>query len=838
MTATATTTFSVVTTRPHDGSSTPFAVVSPAAARIGAGWLNYLATTGSPAAADAVSLGLVLSALLDFARIKAALSPSDERLLGVLQAPAAVLPGGASALLALTGWAQDLVNALLTQFFGDTQPTHLADVENFRRLYDAYAVVTACRVTAGALISATTNAPTEVIVAALQSALRALYAQTDWLTVVQPINDAMRTQQRDALVAYILQRIIDAYAAEVVVQTSSADTPTGTAQITVAAATGIAVGMVVQGVNISPGTTVASVAGNVVTLSLGVVADVPSGSTMSFAPANASQIDSADKLYELLLLDTQTEPAVLTSRILLALSASQLFVERVLRNLEPQCSSADIDSSLWVWMKRYRVWQANREIFLWPENWLYPELRTDQSPIFQQMMSALLQSDITDDAAADAYLDYLTNLEEVAKLEPCGIYYVAQTSDSTEVSYVIARTAGAHRKYYFRMLQYGGWTPWQLVQIECEDMPLTPIVWNNRLFLFWLKIIKKAAPAQPAPGFTPSDSKVSNWGLSDLQGYTNTSDMSQSSGSINVWGVLHWSEFYNGKWQPTKTSEISRPTFIGTFASDDSGSFDVDRSLLSLIPIDMQSDPYSVPPLSVPPDALVLGLTSPVQNLTGPAGFMLYNTHSLPVRLDDINLDQPLSDEIVAPPEDRWFSPTMSYTGSNTSGTLSISYISYAAGNVSSTVYTNNLIQFGRVPRYVTPQPGLADAWDAPFFYEDRRYVFYVTTTETYYTIGDYGGYGRLNGVPGLVSSVHQVPPLLLSGPTIPKPAPIVIGATVGAVATGGSAAAARGALSQSATLRTALGSSLAVTFQGRQIFPGGSVAATTVTPSTPSRSA
>ena len=103
-------------------------------------------------------------------------------------------------------------------------------------------------------------------------------------------------------------------------------------------------------------------------------------------------------------------------------------------------------------MKRYRVWQANREVFLWPENWLYPELRDDQSPFFQQMMSSLLQGDITDDAATSAYLDYLTSLEEVAKLEPCGLYYQPGDADTDETCYVVARTAGAHRKYYFREL--------------------------------------------------------------------------------------------------------------------------------------------------------------------------------------------------------------------------------------------------------------------------------------------------------------------------------------------------------------------------------------------------
>ena len=30
----------------------------------------------------------------------------------------------------------------------------------------------------------------------------------------------------------------------------------------------------------------------------------------------------------------------------------------------------------WSWLKRYRVWDANRKIFLYPENWLEPDLRS------------------------------------------------------------------------------------------------------------------------------------------------------------------------------------------------------------------------------------------------------------------------------------------------------------------------------------------------------------------------------------------------------------------------------------------------------------------------------
>ena len=35
----------------------------------------------------------------------------------------------------------------------------------------------------------------------------------------------------------------------------------------------------------------------------------------------------------------------------------------------------------WTWMRRYRIWEANRKVFLDPENYLEPELRDDAKPI-------------------------------------------------------------------------------------------------------------------------------------------------------------------------------------------------------------------------------------------------------------------------------------------------------------------------------------------------------------------------------------------------------------------------------------------------------------------------
>ena len=36
-------------------------------------------------------------------------------------------------------------------------------------------------------------------------------------------------------------------------------------------------------------------------------------------------------------------------------------------------------SERWAWLKRYRVWEAVRKVFLYAENWLQPERPDEQS---------------------------------------------------------------------------------------------------------------------------------------------------------------------------------------------------------------------------------------------------------------------------------------------------------------------------------------------------------------------------------------------------------------------------------------------------------------------------
>ena len=101
-------------------------------------------------------------------------------------------------------------------------------------------------------------------------------------------------------------------------------------------------------------------------------------------------------------------------------------------------------------MKSYRIWEANRKVFLYPENWIEPELRDDKSPFFEELESELLQSDMTDEHATQSFLHYIQKVHEVSRLDIVGTYYELDDTDPRDnlppdinVLHVVGRTRAA-----------------------------------------------------------------------------------------------------------------------------------------------------------------------------------------------------------------------------------------------------------------------------------------------------------------------------------------------------------------------------------------------------------
>jgi GH18 family chitinase len=419
-----------------------------------------------------------------------------------------------AAIVLATGWnAQDLA-ALVSAGGFDLSD---ADFKNeagtsgigLVQLHTCMALATRLGISAKQLLSWASFGPPpaaeELVAQDIQNTAKSKYDESTWTTVGKPLNDAIREDSKEALIAYILAP-----------PTSSTWKPV----------------------------------------------TMPDGSTAT----------TSDQLYEFFLIDVDMSTCMLTSRIVQASAAVQLFVQRCLMNLEqPAVLASSIDATQWEWMQNFRVWQAARQVLLYPEDWMVPALRDDKTPFYQALENALLQNPITPDTVEAAYLEYLYSLRDVALLDVRGTFWQLdagstpgpdQTPDATnDVLHVFARSLTQPFSYYYRrllncsMYGYPGgnsiWTPWEDVGLDIQADQLVPVVWDRRLYLFWPSFAQFADPSTQQSSINvpvPSESGQQ----------PNTYTPSQPIVDLSV--TLNWSEYLQGAW----SSKQSSPPFIKT----------------------------------------------------------------------------------------------------------------------------------------------------------------------------------------------------------------------------------------------------------------------------------
>jgi hypothetical protein len=206
---------------------------------------------------------------------------------------------------------------------------------------------------------------------------------------------------------------------------------------------------------------------------------------------NRDHLRNADDLYERYLIDVQTGSCLKTTRLLQATGAVQLFVQRVLLNLEDGASLSDDQRQLWDWMHHYRVWEANRKVFLFPENWLLPELRDDKTAIFKEMEGALTQQEQTVDSTRDALLGYLEEFADLAQINVIAMYQEEATL------YAVGRMPNQTSRYFWRSCENFGnpdamsWSGWEALDVDNANDFIMPFVMAGDLHLAWPVFTKK-----------------------------------------------------------------------------------------------------------------------------------------------------------------------------------------------------------------------------------------------------------------------------------------------------------------------------------------------------------
>lgn len=255
------------------------------------------------------------------------------------------------------------------------------------------------------------------------------------------------------------------------------------------------------------------------------------------------ELDSIERLFEYFLIDPGMEPVVQTSRLRLAISALQTFIQRCFLNLEPRVHPSMLAARHWSWMKRYRVWEANRKIFLYPENWLEPEWRDDKTHLYQELESKLLQGDVTTELAEDALYGYLRKLDQLARLEVVTMYAEEKPLAPTTL-HVIARTYTQPRQYFYRRYDHQMWTPWEPITVEIEGDHLAAVMWRERLHLFWLTFMERVeSNGKPR---TTEQGNLGSLPMSKLVAAAGSTAEGAATRTLDV--QLSWSEYFQGEW--------------------------------------------------------------------------------------------------------------------------------------------------------------------------------------------------------------------------------------------------------------------------------------------------
>ncbi|HEV7935580.1 MAG TPA: neuraminidase-like domain-containing protein [Actinomadura sp.] len=230
-------------------------------------------------------------------------------------------------------------------------------------------------------------------------------------------------------------------------------------------------------------------------------------------------------LYEQYLIDVEMGGAGTTSRVREAIAATQLYIQRYLLGLETPALPPEIDPDAvkdrlrtwWTWMRAYRTWEANRKVFLYPENYLRPELRGRKTPAFKALEDDLLQGEITAENVRAAYKRYLDEYTEVSRLAIAGgyVYTPDNAPDDLRRLVVFGRTRTEPRRYYYRSAEFrdgeklsATWEPWLKVDTQIAAERVDPVHAFGRVFVFWpvVDVVPQADPSKTSVTATTSGS--------------------------------------------------------------------------------------------------------------------------------------------------------------------------------------------------------------------------------------------------------------------------------------------------------------------------------------------
>ncbi|MGY2438675.1 Tc toxin subunit A-related protein [Pseudomonas sp. SDO52101_S400] len=270
----------------------------------------------------------------------------------------------------------------------------------------------------------------------------------------------------------------------------------------------------------------------------------------STGPFNiVKNVDDLNQLLRLDSLENQKVPGAFGAE---AIICAQKFINAAYRRLEPGYLKAKFpedDLKRWELYRNYPDWAALMLLLIYPENYMLPSVRPDMTLLFQQLITSLNQTKLSEDSVLVAMREYLTGFERICNLQVVSAFLDGSTAVDGEY-FFLARERVAPYRHYWRearieltptctSINPTAWREWVLINGGGTGtvVDMRPVLWNRRPCLVWVEYSDKLGEIEKE-GYVPYKistniafrSQNGDWSpTTTLQSYT--SDSAPAAGS-------------------------------------------------------------------------------------------------------------------------------------------------------------------------------------------------------------------------------------------------------------------------------------------------------------------
>lgn len=221
----------------------------------------------------------------------------------------------------------------------------------------------------------------------------------------------------------------------------------------------------------------------------------------------ARRLQTPEDLYEYLLIDNQVNAPVETSRIAMGMASLQQYIHAVYNGMEPGYQGIFDKQAQQHWREsksEYAIWAGNQMLQDYPENYIEPTLRLNQTQAFTEFTNDINQSRPSKDSVQNALQHYLNKFEHLSNLNVVSGYIDGLDFRNADY-YFLGRQNIEPYQYFWRKakVRFGeaagqaegddylsptAWSEWLPVNIPSgnEILHIRPLLLDGRLYVAWI----------------------------------------------------------------------------------------------------------------------------------------------------------------------------------------------------------------------------------------------------------------------------------------------------------------------------------------------------------------